>query len=47
MKNSIYYSIFGLLIATIGWVYLVMFNWKVAIAVFLIIWSNNIVNNKK
>lgn len=35
---------FSLIISTLGFGYLALWNWKVAIAVFLVVWGDNVSN---
>lgn len=44
--NKKLYLIFSLCIATLGWTTLFIYNWKVAGAIFLVIWANNISTKK-
>lgn len=34
--------IFGCAIATIGWIYLYLWDWKIAGSIMLVMWANNI-----
>lgn len=47
LKSQITYLIFPFFISTIGWAYFFYFNWKLAVAILLILWAENIKNNLK
>ncbi len=41
-RNKIIELIFALVIGIVGYIFLFNFDWKIGIAVILVIWSNNI-----
>lgn len=48
-KSRLAQALWALAIATIGWIYLFSQSWKLAGAILLVIWANNItikLNNK-
>lgn len=46
-ENIIYKLMFSLIVGVVGWIWLFSIDPKIAIAIFLIILSNNIAQNYK
>lgn len=44
MKKKIVYLIIGCIFGTAGWVYLFIWNWKIAFAISAVMFANNISN---
>ncbi len=50
MKTQIFLIIIAIIIGLIGWIWLFLISWKIALAVFFVLWSKNItekIDNKK
>ena len=47
MKTKIMIQLFQLTIGTIGLILLTLADWKIAVGVFLVMWSDNIVKHGK
>jgi len=45
MKNK-YYLILVLIISLAGWFKVILFDWQLALALFFIIWGNNVAIKK-
>lgn len=43
-KQNLFIASFGLIISLPAWVWLFWYDWKIALAVFFIVWGNNLID---